>query len=253
MSIAEQKHSGTRIIIVDPHPLVREGLRTSLEQKRNFEVVAEAGDGLAGLYAAARHRDAVLITNAQLPDTSAVDLVRRYKAETGDRGGAVICHVSENPTLLRQLVESTASAFLGQNAGSREYLAAVEAVSAGGIYISRNLMSCLISLNEPARAKTNPYKLTDRELDILNMLADGLSNKEVAHKLELSVRTVEAHRFSLRQKTGANILSDLVRISKSLDLSQGEGGSSPILKPALSESVNPLRKGLLAREGNDNV
>ena len=250
---SDQKPAGTRIIIVDPHPMVREGLRISLEQRRNLEVVAEAGDGLAGLYASARHRDAVLITNAQLPDTSVVDLVRRYNAETGNRGGAIICHVPENADMMRQFIDCCARAFIGQNAGSREYGAAVEAVAAGGAYISFNLLGCLVSERAVAKQKTNPYKLTDRELDVLGMLADGMSNKEVAQKLDLSVRTVEAHRFSVRQKTGEKMLSDLVRISKSLELVEA-GEPADSLSAAEQEQSGVLpRRNLFSKLGGNNV
>jgi two-component system, NarL family, nitrate/nitrite response regulator NarL len=219
----------TRIIIVDPHPLVREGLRASLERRPSIEVVAEAGDGMAGLYAAARFPGAILMTNANLPDTSTVELVRRYQAEAGKGSGVVICHMPENPALIRQLFDNCARAYIGQNASSREYAAAIDAVRAGGVFISTNLVGCLLERDGGSRGKANPYKLTDREVEILACLASGYSNKEVANKFDLSVRTVEAHRLSIRQKTGANVLSELVRIARSLE-SEGLQTTVPVLQ-----------------------
>jgi DNA-binding NarL/FixJ family response regulator len=225
-----------RIIIVDPHPLVREGLRASLERRPNIEVVAEAGDGMAGLYAAARFPGSILLTNATLPDTSTLDLVRRYQSEAGSGSGVIICHMAENPALIRQLFDNCPRAYIGQNASSREYVAAIEAVRAGGVFISTNLVGCLLLEREGGpRGRSNPYKLTDREVEILQFLASGHSNKEVANKFDLSVRTVEAHRLSIRQKTGANVLSELVRIARSLD-----SDPAPMQLPAPSETPRPL-------------
>ncbi len=230
-----------RIIIVDPHPLVREGLRLSLERKHNVEVVAEAGDGMAGLYAAAKFPEAILLTNASLPDTSAVDLVRRFQSEARQGTGVVICHLPQNASLIRQFVENCAKAFIGQNAGSREYAAAIEAVLAGGIFMSSNLLDCLLLDKDTGRNRINPYKLTDREVEVLNCLARGFSNKEVANEFELSVRTVEAHRFSIRQKTGANVLSELVRISRMIesDNTAHETAALPEHRPFMKELAPP--------------
>lgn len=212
---------GVRIIIVDPHPLVREGLRASLERKHNIEVVAEAGDAMAGLYAAARNPGAILLANASLPENSALELVRRFQSEALAGTGVVICHLPENAQLIRHFIDNCGRAFVGQNAGAREYMAAIEAVLAGGIFLSRNLFHCLALDRDGSRSRPNPFKLTDREVEILNSLAAGCSNKEVANLFDLSVRTVEAHRLSIRQKTGANILSELVRVSRAIDSDAG--------------------------------
>jgi DNA-binding NarL/FixJ family response regulator len=232
-----------RIIIVDPHPLVREGLRMSLERKHNVEVVAEAGDGMAGLYAAAKFPEAILLTNAHLPDTSVVDLVRRFQSEARQGTGVVICHLPQNPSLIRQFIENCAMAFIGQNAGSREYAAAIEAVLAGGIFMSSNLLDCLLLDRDAGRYRANPYKLTDREVEVLNCLAKGFSNKEVANEFDLSVRTVEAHRFSIRQKTGANVLSELVRISRSIESDNSGPEIVSMPRPFMKEPPSLLEMG----------
>ncbi len=227
--------SGVRIIIVDPHPLVREGLRSSLERNHSIEVVAEAGDAMAGLYAAARHPGAILLANASLPENSAVELVRRYQREALAGTGVVICHLPENAQLIRQFMDNCGRAFVCQNATAREYMAAITAVLAGGVFLSRSLFHCLTLDRDGSRSRPNPYKLTDRELEILNSLAAGCSNKEVATLFDLSVRTVEAHRLSIRQKTGANILSELVRVSRAI----GSDASAPEL-PSVPASEDKL-------------
>jgi DNA-binding NarL/FixJ family response regulator len=225
-----------QVIIVDPHPLVREGLRGSLERRPNIEVVAEAGDGMAGLYAASRFPGAILLTNAILPDTSTLEVVRRYQADAGPGAGAVICHMPENAGLIRQFFTNCARGYIGQNAGSREFVAAIEAVRGGGVFMSTNLLNCLMLDREASsRNRSNLYKLTDREVEILQCLAIGYSNKEIANLFALSVRTVEAHRLSIRQKTGANVLSELVRVARSLE---GE----PVVLPVYPEHARSFMR-----------
>jgi DNA-binding NarL/FixJ family response regulator len=208
-----------QIVLVDPHPLAREGLRINLERRSNIHVVAEAGDGAAGLYAAARHQESILVANVQLPDMQVAELLARFHAEPNRGPGVIVCQVPSNAALIRRLLDSYVTAFVGQNAGPGEYLAAIEAVLCGGVFMSANLFECIVADRNAGAARANPYRLTDRELEVLQMLSNGLSNKEVANLLNLSVRTVEAHRFTIRQKTGANMLSELFRIARSL---QGE-------------------------------
>ncbi|PHP66473.1 hypothetical protein CSC94_14440 [Zhengella mangrovi] len=237
-----------KVIIIDSNPLVREGLRNSLLKDPQIDLAAEAADGMAGLYAADRNRGAILMVNAVLSDMSFLSVISKYRAMARGEGAVVVYQVPEDPALLMHIVENQGSALVGMNAAAEEYAVAVRAASASGIYLSPNLFSCLMAERKAARGLSAAYDLTTREGEVLQLLANGLSNKEVACKLDLSVRTVEAHRFSIRQKTGANTLSDLVRIARGVTLSQQQNGSAISFSSERTDAVFAI--GGNARQGD---
>ena len=206
------------VLVVDSNPIVREGLRQFLQHDEVCQVVAEAEDGTAALFASEAHDHDVLLINVILPGTDVFDVIRNYKSQDPERK-AVVCNASEDGSLLQELRKCGADGFLGQQAASGEYLAAVQSVCSGGNYFSGNLTDVIFRINRATAEKSNAYGLTLREMEILSLLANGLCNKEIANKYELSVRTVETHRLNIRRKTDSNTLSDLVRVARSLGLS----------------------------------
>ncbi len=225
-----------RVITVDPHPLVREGIRQSLSVDPTLEVVAEASDVTAAMLASMQHQNDVLILNAFLPQKDIFQVLRDYK-RSFSKTGILVCFTPQDPEFLQDLLEGGSDALVGQEALSAEYLAAVRAISAGGVYLSADLLRCLLSSRAGARATSNQYGLTSREVEVLLLLSKGLNNKEIANKLDLSVRTAEAHRLNIRKKTSANTLSDLMRVARALTLSPANGAYRDAV---LDDVVQPL-------------
>lgn len=211
-----------KVLVVDSHPIVREGLRQFLETRGNCKVVAEAGDAEAGLYASSKHDHDVLLTNASVPGSDVFEFILKYKKNAPERK-VVVCYIGQDAGLLQEFKKSGTDGFIGQNATSGEYSAAVEAVMEGGNFFSENLTDVLFQVRSASIGKKNAYDLTNRELEVLSLLASGYCNKEIANKHNLSVRTVETHRLSIRRKTNSNTLSHLVRVARSLGLSNMAG------------------------------
>lgn len=205
------------VLVVDSHPIVREGLKQFLEADGACVVAAEAGDGPAALFASEQHQHDVLLINAVLPGSDIFEIVNSYKTSNPDHH-VVVCHVNAEIGLLQEFRKNGVDAFIGQHAHSGEYSAAVKSVMAGGSFFSENLTDVVFKTGKSTGDLGNAYGLTGRELEILSLLANGLCNKEIANRFDLSVRTVETHRLNIRRKTTSNTLSDLVRIARSLGI-----------------------------------
>lgn len=211
-----------KVVVVDTHPIVREGLRQFLESNGGCEVIAEAGDADAALYASTNHEHDVLLTNAVIPGSDVFNFISKYKSSHKDQK-VVVCYIGQDAGLLQEFKQCGTDGFIGQNATSGEYSIAVKAVMEGGNFFSENLADVLFHVGNATSGKQNAYELTARELEILTLLASGFCNKEIANKYNLSVRTVETHRLSIRRKTNSNTLSHLVRVARSLGLSNMSG------------------------------
>lgn len=212
----------TQVVVVDSHPIVREGLRQFLEGKGGCIVIAEAGDTDAALYASKKHEHEVLLMSASLPGSDVFEFIRTYKKQYPNRK-VVVCYIKQDVSLLQEFKQCGTDGFIGQNASSGEYSVAVKAVMEGGNFFSENLTEVLFQAKHATATQKNAYDLTSRELEILSLLANGFCNKEIANKYDLSVRTVETHRLNIRRKTKSNTLSHLVRIARSLGLSNMSG------------------------------
>lgn len=210
-----------RVVLVENHPIVREGLRKSLEADANCQVVAEAEDGTSAIFACDKHEHDVLVINAVLSGADTYQIISSVKKRHESK--IVVSGIAQDANTLHDLKKCGAEGFLGKDASSLEYVAAINAVSTGGVYLSQNMANAIFQVAQATTDKANAYGLTGRELEILSLLSSGYCNKEVANKYDLSVRTVEAHRLNIRRKTQSNTLSDLVRISRSLGLASMGG------------------------------
>ena len=205
----------TSVIVVDPQPISSEGLKACLDAN-GCTVVASAADGAAAVLAANDHPGATVIVSAGLVRPNAATTVRRLR-QTAPDSELVVVGVGDDPLFVRDLVNQGVGAIVASDAPTDEYWNAVHAVRFGAVYMSGSIAEQIFSASARRSPAENPYGLTTREIDILRLLAEGMSNKEVARRLDLSVRTVETHRLNIRRKTNSHNLSDLVRISRMLD------------------------------------
>ena len=203
------------VVIVDPHPIGREGLRACLDAN-GCEVVAAAADGNAAVLAAKNHPGATIIVSANLARPNASATVRRIRQSSPD-SEIVVVGVGEDALMVRDLIGQGVGGIVSADAPPDEYWNAVHAVRFGAIYLSGTIGEAVFANASKREAAPNPYGLTAREIDILRSLSEGMSNKEVARRLDLSVRTVETHRLNIRRKTNSHNLSDLVRVSRMLE------------------------------------
>jgi len=184
-----------RLLLVDDHQLVRDGLRARLGDAPEIEVVGEAGNGQEALSAAAILRPDLALVDIGLPDISGIQLT----ATLNDRfpeTRVLILSMYDNSEYVLSALRAGARGYVLKDAPSSEIIAAIKGVALGGTCYSSAVAKAL------AAAGTTPPLLTDREKEVLILLAQGDSNKRIAQKLDLSVRTVETHRLNLRRKLG---------------------------------------------------
>ncbi len=240
--------SVTRILIVDAHPIVREGLRVCLDKSSCHKVVAEAGDGYAALLAVKTHFPDVIILDVGLTKIDIFEAIRRLRQLSPDLK-FLICYLAEDPLSVQELIQAGVSGFIGKNAEPTEFTNAVQAIAGGGNYFSNSLIGEMFNGKPMSVHGVNLYGLTQRESEILRYLAEGMSNKEIANRLCRSVRTVETHRLSIRRKTNAYNLSDLVKIARKLGFSDPQTSSKKQQDSSIIQSDQEALQTLLKPTG----
>jgi DNA-binding NarL/FixJ family response regulator len=194
----------TRILLVDDHPLVRDGLRARLEAVPHFAVVAEAGSGIEALERA--HGADLVLMDINMKGGSGIEataqLLRRYPGIA-----VLILSMHDKLEYVAQAMQAGARGYVLKDAPGKDIVLAIETVMAGGIYYSAAVARQL------ARPALHDNQLTVREQQVLRHIASGQSNKQIARDLDLSVRTVETHRLNIKRKLGIEGQAELIRFA----------------------------------------
>jgi len=204
----------TRILLADDHRIVREGFRRILAEHPGFEVVAEATNGEEAVDLVARERPDVVIMDISMPRLSGIDATRRI-ARLGLGTRVLVCSMHEDRTCVEEVLRAGASGYVLKDASAAEMVAAVEAVRSGDSYLSPSVTQQVVSAiarpgDRPSYAASG---LTEREREVLHLIADGLSSKEIAQRLGVSLKTVESHRANVMEKLDIHKVSGLVRFA----------------------------------------
>jgi len=195
-----------RIVIADDHTVVRSGLRMLLDAESDFEVVAEAGDvDAAGRYVRGHH-PSVLVLDLNMPGGSALDAIPAIRAESPDTQ-IVVLTMQEEPAFARQALTAGAAGYVLKEAADSELVEAVRRAAAGETYLNPSLGARIAREPPPGP----PDDLSEREVEVLRLIALGHTNSEIAQQLYLSVRTVETHRSHIQQKLRVSSRAELVR------------------------------------------
>ncbi|WP_284178551.1 response regulator transcription factor [Rhabdaerophilum sp. SD176] len=229
----------TRVVLADRHPFIREGLRLALERSERISVVAEAEDGYAAALAAKSQKPDVVILDSAITKLDCVETINRILLN-GYRPGIVVIIDSIDPVELHYLIRAGANGLLVKTASPCEYVNAVLSVSSGGSYFSSPITGHLFVQQERLSRGTNAFALTDREVEVLRLICQGFSNKDIARRCDLSVRTVETHRFNIRKKTNAPRVRDLVQIAQQLGLMERAQLTETPSTPLMSERRRAL-------------
>jgi DNA-binding NarL/FixJ family response regulator len=193
-----------RILLVDDHPLVRDGLRARLEAVPHFRVVAEAGSGSEALERAA-DADLVLM-DINMRGGSGIEATAQLTARYPDIA-VLILSMHDKLEYVAQAMQAGARGYVLKDAPGKDIVLAIETVMSGGIYYSAALARQL------ARPALHDNQLTGREQQVLRHIANGQSNKQIARALDLSVRTVETHRLNIKRKLGIEGQAELIRFA----------------------------------------
>jgi len=204
------------ILLVDDHPLVRDGLRARLEAVAHFEVVAEAGGAEEALEQARLHPIDLVLMDINMRGCNGIEATARFRA--AHPGIAVlILSMHDKLEYVSQAIQAGARGYVLKDAPGKDIVLAIDTVMSGGIYYSAALAGQL------ARPPNPEGQLTAREHEVLQHLAAGESNKLIARALDLSVRTVETHRFNIKRKLGIEGQAELIKYA--VEHAQFDGGA----------------------------
>jgi two-component system response regulator NreC len=208
MSLERAAHTDTiRIVIADDHAVVRSGLRMVLDSEPDVEVVAEAGDIPSALRAVRGYHPDVLVLDLNMPGEPSLQAIPRLREEAPETA-IVVLTMQQDPAYAREALRAGARGYVLKEAADAELVQAVRLATEGRTYLNPELGARMAAEPPPSGP---PDDLTQRELEVLKLIALGHTNTEIAAQLFLSVRTIESHRAHIQQKVRRSTRAELVR------------------------------------------
>jgi two-component system, NarL family, response regulator NreC len=199
-----------RIVIVDDHAVVRSGLKLLLDGQEDLKVVGEAGDARTAVFEVRAQKPDVILMDVVMPTGSGIEATPAVLKEAPD-AKVLILSMQDDPAYVREAFAAGASGYVLKEAADAELVAAVREVASGQRYVHPALGARLVAAEADERARAEEDPLSEREHEILRLLALGHTNQEIASQLYLSVRTVETHRAHIMQKLRISTRAQLVR------------------------------------------
>jgi two-component system response regulator NreC len=196
------------VVLADDHVVVRKGLRLLLDAEPGMRVLAEAGTVPDAIRMARAHRPTVLVLDLNMPGGSSLEAIPALVNDV-PQTAIVVLTMQNDPSFARQALQAGALGFVLKEAADDELLGAIRLAAEGETYLNPRLGARLAA--QPAEPSGPPDDLSERELEVLRMIALGHTNSEIAATLYLSVRTVESHRAHIQQKTRRSTRAELVR------------------------------------------
>ena len=208
----DQSSLNVRLILADDHAVVRQGIRRFLEEDPVIDVVAEASDGAEAIDLVEEHRPDVAVLDIRMPEVTGVEATRRIKARFPETRVLVLTAYDDDPYVFA-LLEAGADGYVLKTASADQLVDAVRTVYRGESALSPEVASKVVQQatgRRPASAADQIESLTPREIDVLRLVADGMTNREVGRELGISHRTVQGHLASIYGKLDANSRTEAV-------------------------------------------
>jgi two-component system response regulator NreC len=206
--VIETPKDKTKVVVADDHAVVRSGLRSLLEGEEDIEVVAEAGDVPSALRYVRAHRPTVLVLDLHMPGEPSLPAIPRFREASPDTK-IVVLTMQADPAFAREALQAGATGYVLKEAANDELAQAIRMAVEGRTYLHPELGAKLAA--EPPGPAGPPDDLTEREVEVLRLIALGYTNAEIGKQLYLSVRTVESHRAHIQQKVRLTTRAELVR------------------------------------------
>lgn len=214
MNTKPAARTGARpILIVDDHPLFREGLVHLLQNERDLVVCGEAGTAAEALALVEKLRPALVLLDISLPDRNGLELIKDLRALRPELPVLVISMHDESLHAERVL-RAGARGYIMKQEGGGKILNAIRRVLSGQIYVSEKMSALILQRlagQRPKASRSPIEQLSDREFEVFSLLGQGLATREIARRLNLSVKTVEVHRVNIKRKLGLRNATELVR------------------------------------------
>ena len=204
-----------KVLIADDHAIVRAGLRTLITSESDLELLGEATGGLESIEKVKDLSPDVLVLDISMPDLDGIEVIRALKQESS-KCAILILTVHEDEALLREAIRIGAAGYIIKHAAESELIAAIRSVYRGELYVHPKLIRSLIepTVKIPQKEPSNLETLTFREEEVLKLIVQGYTNKQVAEELNISIRTAEGHRANLTSKLGMRSRVDLLRYAR---------------------------------------
>lgn len=199
-----------RVFVADDHPIVRGGLRAVIEGESDMVVVGEAADGLAAVEGVTALRPDVVVMDLSMPKLDGIEASRRIK-ETCSEVKVIALTADHDPARLKRSLSAGTSGYVLKRAGADDLVRAIRAVAEGGMYLDPHAAAAALAQGPAASGEVESSVLSERETEVLRMIAEGYAMKEIAAQLEVSARTLETYRQRAMDKLGLRSRADIVR------------------------------------------
>ena len=209
-----------RVLVVDDHAVVRTGLRRVLDAEPDIETVGEAPNAERAVFEAMAHKPDVVLMDVVMPGKSGIEIIPTLQ-QNAPQARVLVLSMQDDPRYLREAFDAGASGYVLKEAADTEVVDAVRAVAAGERYVHPALGARLVEAEAAERRRAEEDPLSEREREVLRLLALGHTNQEIAKLLYISVRTAETHRAHIMQKLRLSSRAELVRYALSEGLLEG--------------------------------
>jgi two-component system, NarL family, response regulator NreC len=199
-----------RAVVVDDHAVVRSGIKLLLDREDDIEVVGEAGNAKDAIFRARALKPDVILLDVVMPGQSGIEVLPSLLKESADTK-VLVLSMQDDPSYVREAFAAGASGYVLKEAADEEVVAAVREIASGRSYVHPALGARLVAAEAQERAAAEADPLSDREREVLRLLALGHTNQEIAKMLYISVRTAETHRAHIMQKLRLETRAELVR------------------------------------------
>ena len=210
-----------RVLIVDDHAVVRAGLKLLLDAEDDIEAVGEAGNAKDAVFRMRSLKPDVVLMDVVMPGESGLEATAKILHESPETK-VLVLSMQDDPRYVREAFAVGASGYVLKEAADTELVAAIREVANGGRYVHPTLGARLVTADAEERRRAEEDPLSDREREVLRLLALGHTNQEIAQMLYISVRTAETHRAHIMQKLRLQTRAELVRYALSQDLLEAE-------------------------------
>ena len=205
------------LLIVDDHDLLREGIVARLSDVNNIKIIGQGCNGKEAVALCKEYEPDVLLMDISMPEMNGLEAAKEIKL-LGLKTRILFLSIYDDNEYVQEALRIGASGFVLKDVSKPEMLNAIKSVSEGAIYLGPKVAASLQNSNPNTSEKVTDYGLTNREKQVLSLIAEGHLNKEIAYRLNISIRTVESHRSVIRDKTGGGNAATLAKIARQLGL-----------------------------------
>lgn len=230
----------TQVLLVDDHPMVRQGMKQMIERQAGFKVCAETDSASEAISLIREHEPDIAIVDITLADTSGVELVKDIRAMF-DQTKVIVASMHDESIYAERCMRAGAMAYVNKQSSGDELCEALRQVGNGHVYVSSatsdRLLKQMVSgeKSENKGLANSVEALSDRELEVFQMIGQGLRTREIAERLCLSIKTIETYRENIKQKLELEHGTELIRRAVYWDLAQQQGGAN-LPTPQTSEA-----------------